>query len=69
MNELMANYKFMSGIRERNDDGFTYVYGKHKSGRKKHSRNAKQTDRCVRADKKKVKNGLEKIDFACFDVL
>lgn len=47
--------KALHGRLQNNDDGFTYVYGKHKGGRVKRSRNAHQTDRCIRADKRSVK--------------
>ena len=36
-------------------DGFTYVYGKYKEGRKKRTRNKNQTKRNIRADKRAAK--------------
>lgn len=45
----------MMGGRIMDDDGFTYVYGKAKAGRKPHKRNHNVTERCIRHDKRKVK--------------
>lgn len=53
---MTPEMKFMHGIREGNDDGFTYVAGKHKVGRKKRTRNKNSTDRAIRSDKRSVKS-------------
>lgn len=47
--------KVLFGHRESDDDGFTYVTGKHKSGRVKRTRNKAITSRCMRNDKRSVK--------------
>lgn len=49
--ELIA----MFGIRRGNDDGFTYVHGKFKNGRKKRGRRKLSVIRSVRHDKRSVK--------------
>lgn len=45
----------MMGGRQMDSDGFTYVYGKYKEGRKKRTRNKNQTKRNIRADKRAAK--------------
>ena len=52
---MIIEEKVFHGNREKDDDGFTYVAGKHKAGRKKRTRNKAQTDRCIRSDKRSVK--------------
>lgn len=47
--------KAMHGIRESDDDGFTYVSGKHKVGRVKRPRNRVHAEQAVRYDKRAVK--------------
>lgn len=47
--------KALHGRLENDDDGFTYVHGKHKAGRVKRSRNRLKTIRCIRADKRSTK--------------
>jgi hypothetical protein len=47
--------KVLFGHRENDDDGFTYVAGKHKAGRVKRTRNKLITSRCIRNDKRSVK--------------
>ena len=52
---MSAGMKIINGYREQDDDGFTYLYGKHKGGR--HSARNKFALRArVRADKKKARN-------------
>lgn len=48
--------KAMHGGRELNDDGFTYVHGKHKGGYKKRTRNKNTVHRCLRSDKRSVRS-------------
>ena len=48
-------YKQLHGFREADSDGFTYVYGKHKQGRIKRTRNRQRTIKLVRHDKRAVK--------------
>ncbi|HIE1217668.1 TPA: hypothetical protein ACXJRX_000895 [Serratia marcescens] len=48
-------YRRLHGQRQSDDDGFTYVHGKHKAGRVKRTRNRQSTIRQVRADKRSVK--------------
>lgn len=52
---MTPEMKVLHGYRESDDDGFTYVAGKHKAGRKKRSRNKNLTARCIRNDKRSVK--------------
>jgi hypothetical protein len=52
---MLIEEKAMHGQREMDDDGFTYVAGKHKAGRKKRTRNKNKTARCIRSDKRSVK--------------
>ncbi len=52
---MTPEMKRLHGIRQSDDDGFTYVAGKHKAGRVKRSRNKNQTARCIRNDKRSVK--------------
>jgi hypothetical protein len=52
---MTPEMKSMHGILEANDDGFTYVAGRHKQGRVKRTRNKQQTARCMRNDKRSVK--------------
>lgn len=52
---MTPEMKAMHGILQDNDDGFTYVAGKHKNGRVKRTRNRNQTARCIRNDKRSVK--------------
>lgn len=47
--------KALHGRLEMDSDGFTYVHGKHKQGRKKRTRNKNKTLRQVRQDKRAVK--------------
>ena len=47
--------KKLHGIRENDDDGFTYVHGSHKQGRVKRTRNRKATIRHIRQDKRAAK--------------
>jgi len=48
-------FKELMGIRRNDDDGFTYVSGPFKNGRKKRSRNRNLTRACRRHDKRAVK--------------
>ena len=43
------------GDRVKDDDGFTYVHGRVKGGRKKRTRNRLATIRCIRLDKRAVR--------------
>lgn len=52
--------KKFHGQREQDDDGFTYVHGKHKGGRVKRTRNRLKTIRLVRHDKRAVKAQIDK---------
>lgn len=52
---MIIEEKALHGQRESNNDGFTYVAGKHKAGRKKRTRNKTKTARCIRSDKRSVK--------------
>lgn len=52
---MTPEQRILHGHRESDDDGFTYVAGKHKAGRVKRSRNRQATDRCIRSDKRSVK--------------
>lgn len=52
---MTPEMKRLHGRRESDDDGFTYVHGCHKAGRKKRSRNRNSTARNVRNDKRSVK--------------
>ena len=52
---MTPELKVLFGHRESDDDGFTYVTGKHKSGRVKRTRNKAVTARCMRNDKRSVK--------------
>lgn len=52
---MIIEEKALHGQRENDDDGFTYVAGKHKAGRKKRTRNKAKTARCIRSDKRSVK--------------
>ena len=57
---MTPEMKRMHGILESNDDGFTYVAGRHKQGRVKRNRNKNQTARCMRNDKRSVKQAENK---------
>lgn len=46
---MIIEEKALHGVRQINDDGFTYVSGKHKDGSVKSTRNKNQTDRCIRS--------------------
>lgn len=52
---MTPEMKRLHGQRESDDDGFTYVAGSHKAGRKKRSRNRMSTARSIRNDKRSVK--------------
>jgi len=52
---MTPEMKRLHGRREADDDGFTYVAGKHKNGRIKRTRNKNNTARCIRSDKRSVK--------------
>lgn len=56
--------RLLHGRRQSDDDGFTYVHGKHKAGRIKRTRNRKSTIRQVRADKRSVKASSRKRQLA-----
>lgn len=48
-------FKEMRSVRERLDDRFTYLYGKHKGGLVKRPRHGNSIARCRRADKRSIK--------------
>lgn len=48
-------FKKMIGVRRLNDDGYTYTYGKTAGLYKTKKRNKKLVDRCVRSDKRGVR--------------
>lgn len=52
---MTPEQRILHGQRESDDDGFTYVAGKHKAGRVKRTRNKQATARCMRNDKRSVK--------------
>jgi hypothetical protein len=52
---MTPEMKALHGLRQSDDDGFTYVAGKHKAGRIKRTRNKMKTSRCMRNDKRSVK--------------
>lgn len=52
---MIIEEKALHGVCQINDDGFTYVAGKHKAGRVKRTRNKNQTERCIRSDKRSTK--------------
>lgn len=52
---MTPEMKKLHGRRESDNDGFTYVAGKHKSGRSKRTRNKLSTARSIRNDKRAVK--------------
>jgi hypothetical protein len=52
---MTPEQRILHGQRESDDDGFTYVAGKHKAGRVKRTRNKQATARCIRNDKRSVK--------------
>ena len=52
---MTPEMKELHGHRQADDDGFTYVAGKHKAGRIKRTRNKMKTSRCIRNDKRAVK--------------
>ena len=58
MNE---EFKRMMGDRQSLSDGFTYDYGKYDAF-KCRTRDKTRIKRCVRADKRKVKNNEKKYD-------
>jgi hypothetical protein len=52
---MTPEQRILHGYRQSDDDGFTYVAGKHKAGRVKRTRNKQSTARCLRNDKRSVK--------------
>jgi hypothetical protein len=64
---MTPEMKILHGRRESDDDGFTYVAGRHKAGRKKRTRNKNQTSRCIRNDKRSVKQSELKRCFKEFE--
>lgn len=52
---MTPEMKELHGYRESDDDGFTYVSGRHKAGRIKRTRNHETTERCARNDKRSVR--------------
>lgn len=52
---MTPEQRILHGQRESDDDGFTYVAGKHKAGRVKRTRNRNATARNMRNDKRSVK--------------
>jgi hypothetical protein len=52
---ISPEFKQLHGLREANDDGFTYRYGKHKGGYTKRSRHTNTIKRMVRHDKRAVR--------------
>ncbi len=58
---MSPEFKKLMGRRQSDDDGFTYVYGKHKGGRSSRTRNRSTTARCIRNDKRSIKSaGLKR---------
>lgn len=58
---MTSGMKIINGYREQDDDGFTYLYGKHKAGRHA-ARNKFALRMRVRADKKRARNIDAKIE-------
>ena len=52
---MTPEMKQLHGIREANDDGFTYRYGKHKGGFTKRGRHTNGIKRMIRNDKRSVR--------------
>ena len=52
---MLPEEKVLHGWLQERNDGFSYVHGKHKGGRKKRPRNAASTARQVRTHKRSVK--------------
>lgn len=50
-----GEFRMMLGGRQQDDDGFTYVSGAHKAGRKKRTRWKNVVARCTRNDKRGAK--------------
>lgn len=48
-------FKTLMGVREANDDGFTYRYGKHRNGYVKKQRHQNGIERSKRNDKRSAR--------------
>jgi hypothetical protein len=57
---VSPEFKQLHGLRELNDDGFTYRYGKHKGGYTKRQRHTNTIKRMVRHDKRAVRQAEDR---------